>query len=61
MMEQCQKCLFYSKEYNEARQSWNDIIFVGQEEKEEHYCGTFQPIPREYVADETKCPAFVKK
>lgn len=60
MMKQCNKCIFYNKEFDEKRQSLNDIIWVGKEESDEHYCGIFQPVSKEYVNDDAKCPAFIK-
>lgn len=55
-MKQCKTCIFYKKEYDEMRQSWDDIIVIGQDYIVKHYCGLYDKgIPASIVNDAKKC------
>lgn len=60
MLEQCKSCIFFNKEYNELRQSGDDIIVIGKEEKTNYYCGD-DIIPQNIVYDKEKCNKRIAK
>ena len=55
-MKQCEQCIFYDAKYDELLQSGDDIIIVGQEDTENHYCRQFDgAIDNDIIIDEKKC------
>lgn len=61
-MKQCQKCIFYDKEYDELFQSGDDIVIIGEEDKEKHYCRLFDgAIDHDIITDRKECNCRVKK
>lgn len=53
-MENCKNCILYDSEYDELRQSGNDVIKDGNAEK--HYCRMWKDgIPNEIWDGKTKC------
>lgn len=58
-MKQCENCIFYDKEYDELRQSGDDIAIVGQENKEKHYCRVFKNgIDDDVIEDMKDCKKY---
>lgn len=60
-MKQCELCEFYDKEYDELLQSGDDVIIVGQEDKENHYCPMYDMavVADDIINDKAKCKYFV--
>lgn len=55
-MKQCEQCIFYDAEYDELLQSGDDMIVVGQEDKEKHYCRQFDgAIDNGIITNKKKC------
>ena len=55
-MEYCKKCIFYDKEYDEMRQSGDDVVIVGKDQKEKHYCRMYDTaIPEKIVDGKAEC------
>lgn len=63
VMKQCKNCIFYDEEYDRLRQSGDDIIIVGEEFKEKHYCSNADDeiIDDKIVNNEKKCKHFIDK
>lgn len=57
-MAHCDRCLFYSKADDELMRSHDDVIIVGQEQKDRHYCFAFEPIPDGVFNGEKDCPNY---
>ncbi len=61
-MKQCVQCEFYDKEYDELRQSGDDVIVIGQEYKEKHYCPMYKmAVSDDILNDKAKCKCFVPR
>lgn len=61
-MKQCEQCIFYDAEYDELRQSGDDIKIDGQESKEKHYCRLYDhAIDEGIVTDKVKCERRISK
>lgn len=55
-MKQCEQCIFYDAKYDKLLQSGDDIIIVGQEDTENHYCRQFDvAIDSDIIIDKKKC------
>lgn len=56
-MKQCEQCIFYDAEYDELLQSGDDMLIIGQEEKENHYCRLFdEAIDEDIIIGKKTCP-----
>lgn len=61
-MKQCRECIFYDAEYDELRQSGDDIIIDGQQSQEKHYCRLYdQGIDERIITDKVKCERRMTK
>lgn len=61
-MINCKNCKYYSKEFDEFRQQFDDVIVVGQENREKHYCIFYNDhIPSEIWGNKENCPYFEQK
>ena len=60
-MTDCSKCLFYNPENDEEHRSGQDVVIVGQEEPDNHYCFAFEPIPKKYFEGKAQCPKFIER
>ncbi len=55
-MEYCKKCIFYDKDYDELRQSGDDVIIIGEGQEEKHYCRMYDNnIDEDIVNGKKKC------
>ena len=60
-MEQCNKCAFYDKDYDEMKQSGDDLVLPGTPAKR-HHCRMYDSfIDNDIVTDKKKCEYFTKK
>ena len=60
-MTDCKKCLFYSSEDDEQIRSGQDVVIVGQDPPDDHFCYAYTPIPNGYFAGREDCPKFLPK
>ena len=61
-MGQCDKCRWYHVEYDELGQEQDDIIRVGEKEKDIHYCLMIpEGIPDKVWSGKSNCEYFVQK
>lgn len=59
MASPCNKCLFYDKQYDNFRQEYDDIIVLGNNQPEAHYCPMYlDNIPNAIFYDGAKCEFF---
>jgi hypothetical protein len=59
-LEQCNKCVFYDKDYDELRRSGDDII-IPNTPAEKHYCRMYDSfIDNGIVTDKKKCKHFTE-
>lgn len=62
MMEFCNKCLFYSKEYEDFRKMYDDTLIIDNSDYEKKFCTMFDDnIPNEICYGGQKCPHFFEK
>lgn len=55
-MDYCKTCQFYDPEYDELRQSGDDILVTGQEDVEKHYCRMYaQRIDPDIISGKKRC------
>ena len=60
-MENCKRCIFYDKEYDELKQSWDDKVIIGQEQQTKHYCRMYDdPINPDIYTGKTPCEYLLK-
>lgn len=57
MTNQCKNCPFYDSEYDQMKQSWDDVVIVGNEKPtEQHYCRMYETaIDKNIINDKEKC------
>lgn len=61
-MEYCKSCLFYDQKYDELLQSGDDLIMIGQETKEKHYCRMHEgSIDDQIIKGVKKCDQYVSR
>ena len=61
-MENCKSCIFYDSDYDELRQSGNDVRIIGQEDIEKHYCIMYDGhIDPAIIDGERQCEHFIPK
>jgi hypothetical protein len=61
-MESCDKCLFYSKEYEDFRKMFDDTVILDDSDHEKKFCIMFDDnIPNEICYGGMKCPHFFEK
>ena len=59
-MEQCNKCIFYDKDYDDMKRSGDDIV-IPNTAAEKHYCRMYDGfIDNDIVTDKKKCSYFTK-
>ena len=61
MVSDCKGCFFYDEEQDEFRQKYNDVIVIGEDLDEQHFCGAFEPIPAGVFEGERSCPKYLPK
>ena len=60
-MEYCKTCALYDSEYDELRRSGDDVIVIGQENTERHYCRMYDTnIPPEVVENKKRCEFHIE-
>ena len=60
-MTDCRKCAFYDPEMDEQRRSGEDIVIVGQETPDNHFCYSYTPMPEGYFEGKRDCPLFYER
>jgi hypothetical protein len=60
-MRLCSKCRFYSREYDEGRQEWDDVVKIG-DDTELHHCPMYEDhIPKEIYDGDADCVFYEPK
>lgn len=55
-MENCKKCIFYNKAYDDLRRRADDKILIGAEQKDRHFCIVYEDgIPEDIASDLLDC------
>lgn len=58
----CERCLNYSKQLDEFRQQYDDVIVIDSTEPGKHYCPMYDDnIPAEIFYNNAECEFFVEK
>lgn len=61
-MENCKKCPFYDSEYDELLQSGEDVLVIGQEGVEKHYCRMYDhPIDPDITNGKKICKFYINQ
>ena len=61
-MENCKTCPFYDSEYDELRQSGDDVLVIGQEDVEKHYCRMYDHhIDPDIINGKKKCEFHINQ
>ena len=61
-MALCDKCEFYRKEYDEFRQTYDDVDIIGHKPPENHFCPMYDDnIPTRLWYSGDECPLFSPK
>ena len=60
-MADCRKCFFYSKEFDEAKQEINDVVIIGENTEDQHFCDAYSPIPDGVFNGPKDCPKFLEE
>lgn len=64
MFDNCKNCLFYDKEDDDMRRSWQDRIIENDTNPDKHFCDEWSKqgyvIPRDIWEGKKKCPYFFK-
>ena len=53
--------MWYDREQDEMKRSGNDVVFVGEEPPDNHYCMPYNPIERNVWDGKKNCDQFVKR
>jgi hypothetical protein len=62
MGQLCNGCLNYSKEIDEFRQRFDDVVVIGSTEPEKHYCPMYDDnIPAAIFYENAECEFFIEK
>ena len=62
MVRQCSNCEFYNKQEDQFRQQFVDILRIGEDEPQQHFCPMYDShIPTEIYYDGGKCKYYTKK
>lgn len=60
MARPCDTCLNYKKEYDEFRQSYDDVIVLGDKRPEAHFCPMYDNrIPDGIYYDGDNCELYI--
>ena len=60
-MEQCNKCMFYDKSYDDMKRSGDDLV-IPNTPAEKHYCRMYDGfIDNGIVTDKKKCQYFERE
>lgn len=58
-MKQCEDCLFYDAQYDKMRRRGDDVVRVGQERKDRHFCQAYKNgIPENVFNDMEVCKRY---
>ena len=58
-MADCKNCFFYSKETDELRRRYNDVIIEGENTEDQHFCDAFTPIPGGVFDTDKPCEKYL--
>jgi hypothetical protein len=59
-LEQCNKCAFYDKDYDELRRSGDDVVIPNTPDVK-HYCRMYEKfIDNDIVTDKKECQYFIQ-
>jgi len=60
-MANCENCLFYDKDNDELRRSGEDVVIIGEEEPDNHFCFAYTPIPAGVFNGAKDCPQYIPR
>lgn len=58
-MALCDSCIYYKKEYDEFRQSYDDVVVIDSTTPKKHFCRMYNSnIPKGIWYDNKNCPYY---
>lgn len=57
-MANCKNCVFYSQSGDELQRAHDDVLKVGREENDRHFCFAYVPIPDGVYESGKECPTY---
>ena len=60
-MADCKNCLLYNADVDEMKRSGLDVLVVGKEEPDEHFCFAYSPIPEGVFDGGKDCEQYLQR